>query len=159
MAVVYYIIGYIINANTNYIFAPGGMSYVGYTIPSIIIISVVLVAISRYLRIGRLKKNHKGDESEEKRIFNSALKDKLTFIVKGKEFKLEFIISVVIGIITIASPIMQAAFAYGFPALFANSANIILLVLWILLMPFYISALNLWSWLMAYNKTYKRKEF
>lgn len=159
MAVVYYIIGFIINANTNYIFAPGGMSYVGYTVPSIILVSVVLVAVSRYLRIGRLKKNHKGDASDEKTVFNGELKGKLNYIVKSKEFKLEFIISAVVAVITIMSPLLQTSYAYGLQAVFSNSANVVLLVVWVLVMPFYISALNLWSWVMAYNRVYKRKEF
>jgi hypothetical protein len=159
MTVVYYIIGFIIDANVNYLFAPGGMSYVGYTIPSIILVSFLLVIISRTLRAERLKKNHKGDDSPEKAIFNGELKGKLQYIVKSKEFKLEFIISIVIGVITIMSPIMTMSFAYGLRAVFAIPSTTVILVLWILLAPFYISALNLCSWLQAYNKAYKRKEF
>ena len=158
-AVIFYALGYIINANMNYLFAPGGMSYIGYLFPSVIVISLVLVAGAIYLRADKLKKNHKGDESNEKRIFNGDLKGKCLFIVKTKEFKLEFIIGTVISLIAIFSPVMQFGFTYGFPAMIWNGSDIALLVISILVLPFYISALNLLAWVMAYNKTYKRKAY
>lgn len=158
-AVIFYALGYIINANMNYLFAPGGMSYIGYLFPSVIVISLVLVAGAIYLRADKLKKNHKGDESDEKRIFNGDLKGKCLFIVKTKEFKLEFIIGTVISLIAIFSPVMQFGFTYGFPAMVWNGSDIALLVISILVLPFYISALNLLAWVMAYNKTYKRKAY
>ena len=159
MAILFYALGFIINANMNYLFASGGMSYIGYSIPSIIVMTVVLVAGGRMLRGERLKKNHKGDESDEKRIFNGDLKGKCLFIVKTKEFKLEFIIGTVISLIAIFSPVMQFGFTYGFPAMIWNGSDIALLVISILALPFYISALNLLAWVMAYNKTYKRKAY
>lgn len=158
-AVIFYALGYIINANMNYLFAPGGMSYIGYLFPSVIVISLVLVAGAIYLRADKLKKNHKGDESDEKRIFNGDLKGKCLFIAKTKEFKLEFIIGTVISLIAIFSPVMQFGFTYGFPAMIWNGSDIALLVVSILVLPFYISALNLLAWVMAYNKTYKRKAY
>jgi hypothetical protein len=158
-AVIFYALGYIINANMNYLFAPGGMSYIGYLFPSVIVISVILVASARFLRADKLKKNHKGDESDEKKIFNGDLKGKCLFIVKTKEFKLEFIIGSVISLIAIFSPIMQFGFTYGFPAMIWSGSDIALLVISILVLPFYISALNLLAWVMAYNKTYKRKAY
>lgn len=158
-AVIFYALGYIINANMNYLFAPGGMSYIGYLFPSVIVISVILVASARFLRADKLKKNHKGDESDEKRIFNGDFKSKCLYILKTKEFKLEFIIGTVISLIAIFSPIMQFGFTYGFPAMIWSGSDIALLVISILVLPFYISALNLLAWVMAYNKTYKRKAY
>ncbi len=158
-AVIFYALGYIINANMNYLFAPGGMSYIGYLFPSVILISVILVASARFLRADKLKKNHKGDESDEKRIFNGDLKGKCLYILKTKEFKLEFIISIVVSIIVILSPIMQFAFTYGFPSLILSGSDIVMLIGCILVLPFYISALNILAWVMAYNKAYKRKAY
>ncbi len=159
MAIVYYILGYIINTNANYIFASGGILSNAVTIPSIIINTVVLCAISRYLRIGKLKKNHKGDDSDEKAIFNGETKGKLTYIVKTHDFRLEAILSVIVAVFSIGSILLNTALAVGFPAIFSNSANIVLLVAWVIFMPVYISAVNLFTWLMAYNRVYKRREF
>ncbi len=159
MAIVYYILGYIINTNANYIFASGGILSNAVTIPSIIINTVVLCAISRYLRIGKLKKNHKGDDSPEKAIFNGETKGKLTYIVKTHDFKLEAILSFILAVWAIMSTLFAAAFQVGFPAIFSNPANIALLIGWIIIVPVYISAINLFTWLMAYNRVYKRREF
>lgn len=159
MAVIYYIIGYVINTNANYIFASGGILSNAITIPSIIIVSVVLCAVSRYLRIGRLKKNHKGDDSDEKAIFNGEVKGKLLYILKTEDFKLEAVLSVIVGIVSIGSPLLKTGYAVGLPTLFANPANVVLLICWILLMPVLISAVNLLSWYMAYNRVYKKREF
>lgn len=159
MTALFYVLGYIINANMNYLFAPGGMSYIGYSIPSIIVASVVLVAGAIYLRGDKLKKNHKGDDSEEKTIFNGDLKGKCRYIVNTKEFKLEFIISIVVSIILVATPVMQAAYLYSFPVIFADGANVALLIFALLLTPIYITALNLLAWVKAYNKAYKRKAY
>lgn len=159
MTALFYVLGYIINANMNYLFAPGGMSYIGYSIPSIIVASVVLVAGAIYLRGDKLKKNHKGDDSEEKTIFNGDLKGKCRYIVNTKEFKLEFIISIVVSIILVAIPVMQAAYLYSFPVIFSDGANVALVIFALLLTPFYITALNLLAWVRAYNKAYKRKAY
>jgi len=159
MAVIYYVIGYIINTNANYIFASGGILSNAITLPSIIITTVVLCAISRYLRIGSLKKNHKGDDSPEKAIFNGDAKGKILYIVKTHDFRLEAVLSGIVALISIGSTLINTAFQIGFPAIFANSANVVLLVCWILLMPIYISAFNLFTWYMAYNRVYKRREY
>ena len=159
MTVIFYVLGYIINANMNYLFAPGGMSYIGYSIPSIIVASVVLVAGAIYLRGDKLKKNHKGDDSEEKTVFNGDLKGKCRYIVNTKEFKLEFIISIVVSIILIATPVFQYAYFYSFPVLFSNAVNAVLVILALLITPFYITALDLLAWVRAYNKAYKRKAY
>ena len=159
MAILFYALGFIINANMNYLFASGGMSYIGYSIPSIIVMTVVLVAGGRMLRGERLKKNHLGDDSDEKAIFNGELKGKYLYVVKTKEFKLECVISVVIGFIAIFSPVFEYAYHYSFPVLFANGTNIALIIFGLLLTPVYISALNAFTWVMAYNKAYKRKAY
>ncbi len=158
-AVIFYALGFIINANMNYLFASGGMSYIGYTFPSVIVISIVLVASARFLRSDKLKKNHKGDESEEKKIFNGDFKGKCLYILNTKEFKLEFIISIVVSFIVIFSPIMQLAFLYGFPAVFSSGSSVVMIIVCLLVLPFYISALNILAWVMAYNKAYKRKAY
>ncbi len=159
MTALFYALGYIINANMNYLFAPGGMSYIGYSVPSIIVISVVLVAGGRMLRGERLKKNHKGDESEEKAIFNGNLKGKLLYVLKTKEFKLEFIISIVVSFIIVISPVMSYAYLYSFPVIFSTASSVFLVILGLLVTPFYISVLNALTWVMAYNKAYKRKAY
>ena len=158
-AIIFYALGYIINANMNYLFAPGGMHYIGYLFPSVIVISVILVASARFLRADKLKKNHLGDDSDEKKIFNSDLKSKCRYILKTKEYKFEFIIGIVISIIAILSPIMQFGFTYGFPAMQWGSSDIAMLIISLIGLPFYIAALNLLAWVMAYNKTYKRKAY
>lgn len=159
MAIVYYILADIINTNANYIFAAGGILSNAITIPGIIICSVVLCAVSRYLRIGKLKKNHKGDDSPEKAIFNGEIKEKLLYILKTDDFKLEAVLAFISAVWYIVSVLISTAFQIGFPAIFSNGANIALLVLWILLAPVYISAVNLFTWLMAYNRVYKRREY
>ena len=160
MAVIYYILAYIINTNTNYIFASGGILSNTITLPSIILCTVVLFSISRYLRIGKLKKNHKGDDSPEKALFNSTeTKQKLLYIAKTSDFKLEAVLSALAAIWAIMSILFSTALQVGFPAIFANSANIVLIIGWIIIVPIYASAVNLFCWLAAYNRVYKRREF
>lgn len=159
MAVVYFILASVINTNANYIFASGGILSNAITIPSIILCTVILFAISRYLRIGKLKKNHKGDDSPEKAIFNGETKEKLLYIAKTPDFKLEAVLAFIFSVYEILRILFAAAFQVGFPAIFSNTANIALLIGWILIVPVYFSAMNLFCWLAAYNGVYKRKEF
>lgn len=159
MAIVYYILAQFINTNANYIFASGGILSNAITIPSIIITTVILCAISRYLRIGKLKKNHKGDDSPEKAIFNGETKGKLLYIIKTHDFRLEAILTTIAAIWAILSILFSAAFQVGFPTIFSNSANVALLIGWIIIVPIYVSAVNIFCWLMAYNRVYKRREF
>jgi hypothetical protein len=159
MAILFYALGFIINANMNYLFASGGMSYIGYSIPSIIVMTVVLVAGGRMLRGERLKKNHKGDESDEKTIFNGDLKGKYSYVTKTKEFKLECILSIVFGFIAVLSPVFEYAYLYSFPVLFSSAGNVFLVLFGLLITPIYISAVNAFTWVAAYNKAYKRKAY
>ena len=152
----YFLIGHIINSLYETIVSYYGM---GYTLGGILIVSATLCAVSRVLRIEFLKKNHKGDESDEKKIFNGELKDKLEYIVKTKDFKLEFWLNFIAAFIAIMIPVMRASLALGGATVFATASPLVTIILWTLLMPIYMTILNAFTWLMAYNRVYKRREY
>lgn len=152
----YFLIGHIINSLFETIVSFYGM---GYTVGGVIIVSATICWVSRTLRIEFLKKNHKGDDSPEKSIFNGDLKGKLGYIVKTKDFKLEFVLNFIAAFIAIMIPVMRFCFAIGGATVFATAAPAVMIILWTLLMPIYMTILNAFTWLSAYNRVYKRREF
>lgn len=159
MCIVYFAIGRIVYWITGILGFGNINGGNGYTYSQILIIGIVICACSYYLRDGKLRKEHKGDDSVEKSIFNSSLKEKIFFILKTSDFKIETIIHVIVSLVIIMIPLIESAIAYSFSAVFAIKSTIIMLVLWMIFMPIYMTILNVISWLMAYNKCYKRKEF
>ncbi len=155
MTIVYFGVGFIFD----YLLGMLGLGAVNgfYSLASIIVIGVVICGISGYLRDGKLRKEHKGDESEEKRVFNSTVKDKVSFIVKTPDFKSELVLIIISAVILIVMPILVGAAAYG--AEFFGPGTVVLIVLWMIFMPLYMIVLNIIAWYRAYNKCYKRKEF
>ena len=118
MTAIYFLIGHIINTFIETLLGYNGN---GYTPLSIIVLSVVLCASSRHIRVGKLKSIHKGDDSQEKVVFNSNLKTKIQFVVKSKDFKVEVVIFVIVSAILILIPLLQTSFAYGFDAILASN--------------------------------------
>lgn len=158
MCAIYFLIGRIVYWLTGVIGFGNNNGGNGYTYSQVIIIGVVLCAISYYLRDGKLRKEHKGDESKEKAIFNSSLREKIQFIVTTKDFKIETIFHVIAAFITVMIPLTESAIAYSFAAVFAVKSTIITIILWMIFVPIFMVVLNIASWLLAYNKCYKRKE-
>lgn len=159
MSIVYFLIGMIVNWLASMIGLGGNSGGNGYTVSSLMLIGIVLCAVSSYLRDGKLRKEHKGDESKEKAVFNSTLKNKLGFIMSTSDFKIETVIHIIISVILILIPVLQTAFAWGFSALFSNPTNIVISILGIVIFPICMAVFNIISWLIAYSKCYKRKEF
>lgn len=156
MTAIYCLIGHIINSLLDTLFGYNGN---GYTIWSVLIVGAVICASSRHIRVGKLKSEHKGDGSTEKAVFNSNVKSKIRFIIGTPDFKAEMVIFVILSFVLILIPYLGTSFAYGFDAVFSNSTNIIYLIAWMILMPLYMAALDVFAWLSAYNRCYKRREF
>lgn len=155
-AVIFCLLGHIINTFLETLLGYNGT---GYTILSIIVVGAVLCASSRHIRVGKLKSEHKGDDSTEKTVFNSDLKSKVKFILGSKNFKIEIAIYLFISLILVLIPYFQLSFAYGFDVVFSNSSNILYLIGWMILMPLYMAVLDIISWISAYNRCYKRREY
>lgn len=121
----------------------------------IIALGAIILACSKTLRTAKLKKEHKGDESEEKRIFNSDLKTKIKFIIKTNDFIIECVLFLIASIIIFVHPGLGAVVLYFFPV------RIYFVMLFILsvFMALYMAVLDIAAWIMAYNRCYKRREY
>ncbi len=159
MCSVYFFVGYVVNYFATMFGLGNRNGGNGYAPIPIILMGAAICWISYYLRVGKLKKEHKGDESAEKRIFNSDLKSKIKYVINTSDFKIESVIHVFVAIIAIMIPLIPFASYYGFSAIFSNPRNIIIVVLWIIIVPIYMAFVNATSWILAYNKCYSRKEF
>lgn len=126
-----------------------------FALVQIIGLGTILCSISRYLRIAKLKKEHKGDESEEKRIFNSDIKSKIKFIVKSADFKIEAVLFVLASLIIFVNPALGGAVIIGF----SGTAYAIMFIISVILSAVYMSLLDITAWIMAYNRCYKRREY
>ena len=156
MAVVFCLIGLIINTFLETLLGYNGT---GYTILSIIVVGAVLCASARHLRVGKLKANHKGNESTEKAVFNSDIKSKIKFVIGTSDFKAEAVIFFIVSLILILIPYFRSAFVYGFDAVFSNVTNILYLIGWMIILPLYMAILDIIAWISAYNRCYKRREY
>lgn len=154
--VLFYLIGYIIEGMVS-----GLLGYTGngYHYLSLTVVSVVLFFVARTLRTAKLKKNHKGDDSPEKAIFNSDLKSKLLYVIKTDDFKLESALSFLVAPIMIFGPLLSLSFTYGLQSVFTEGKPYFLILVWMIIIPCFIAVLNAIAWVMAYNGAYKRKEF
>lgn len=126
-----------------------------FALVQIIGLGTILCSISRYLRIAKLKKEHKGDESEEKRIFNSDIKTKINFIVKSADFKIEAVLFVLASLIIFVNPALGAVYLAFFP----GSVYFVMLIVLSVLMALYMAVWDIAAWIMAYNRCYKRREY
>ncbi len=124
----------------------------------IIALGAILCACSKSLRTAKLKKEHKGDESEEKRIFNSDIKTKIKFILGTKDFIIEAVLFVLASVIIFINPALGGAAVAGFGVTSAT-VYIVLLIVSAVLSALYMAALDVAAWIMAYNRCYKRREY
>ncbi len=122
-------------------------------------LGIIILAISRYLRIAKLKKEHKGDESEEKKIFNSDIKTKILFVIKSKDFITEVILFVIASTIIFLNPAMGGGAIASVGAFPSVAAYVLLLIASIILTAVYMAVLDVAAWIMAYNRCYKRREY
>lgn len=159
ISVAYFILGIIVNflAAMLGLGNPNGGN--GYTVPALLLVGIALCAISIYQREAKLRREHKGDESLEKKVFNSSVKEKLHFIITTKDFKIETVIHIVFSIVLIIIPFIQSVSARGFSAVFSQTFNVIILIVGLIAFPICMMFFNILSWFVAYNKCYKRKEF
>lgn len=121
-------------------------------------LGAIILACSKTLRTAKLKKAHKGDESEEKRIFNSDLKTKIKFIIKTNDFIIECVLFVIVSAIVFINPALGGAAVLGLGVTSAT-AYIVLLILSAVLSAIYMAVLDIAAWIMAYNRCYKRREY
>lgn len=159
MGIVYFFIGSIVNYFATLFGFGNRNGGNGYTFTSILIIGIAISAVSYYLRTGKLKKEHKGDESKEKAVFNSSLKEKIKFVAGTSDFKIETVLHFIIAATTLLIPLVQTATAYGLSFGYIISSNLLMTILWMILVPMFMAVMNIITWIKAYNKCYKRKEF
>ncbi len=122
------------------------------------VLGAIICACSRTLRTAKLKKAHKGDESEEKRIFNSDLKTKIKFILGTSDFITEAVLFVLASVIIFINPALGGAAVAGLGVTSAT-VYIVLLILSAVLSAVYMAVLDIAAWIMAYNRCYKRREY
>ena len=154
--ILFYLIGYIIEGMVSGLL---GYTGIGYNYISLTVASVVLFFVARTLRTAKLKKEHKGDDSPEKAIFNGDLKSKIKYVLKTDDFKLEFILSFIVAPVMIFAPLLSLSFTYGLQAVFTEEIPYMLILVWMIIIPCYIAVLNVIAWVQSYNGAYKRKEF
>ncbi len=131
----------------------------GISFTSVIVISIAICAVSYNLRIVKIKKLNRGMDSEEYTVFNGAAKEKLTYIIKSKDFKIEAVLGFIISLGYWLVSFIKLSVAYGAANVFANSANIFMLFAAVILIPLYIALLNVFVWYRALNKCFKKKAF
>ncbi len=159
ISIVYFILGIIVNFLATMLGLGNANGGNGYTIPALLLVGIALCAISIYQREAKLRREHKGDESREKRVFNSSVKEKLHFIITTKDFKIETVIHIIFSIVLIIIPFIQSVSARGFSAVFSQTFNVIILIVGVIAFPLCMMGFNIISWFIAYNKCYKSKEF
>jgi len=124
-----------------------------FAIVHVLVLGGIICASSRYLRIAKLKKEHKGDESQEKVIFNSDLKTKIKFIIATQDFKIEAVLFVLISAWLLSPLVLGATEAIGL------ALAVLLLILAVILLSLYMAVIDIAAWIMAYDRCYKRREF
>ena len=149
----FYALGYVIEA-----FVSGILGYIGpgYHWFSLTVVAAVLFFAARPLRTAKLKKEHKGDDSPEKAIFNGEIKGKLQYVLKTDDLKLEFILSFVASLVMVLTPIFKTARAIGFVSFSVNWGMFFAMFI---IVPILFFVLDILNWVLAYDGAYKRKEF
>lgn len=159
-AIMYIIAGIFVDAFARFFgFGYNGSDGVGFGFSNIIIISIVIGSLSYNLRIIKIKAQNKGMESEEKSVFNDTVKSKISFIVKSADFKIEFILHIIISVAYTLWIFVKYLIANGIEQFFTYKINILLIIIGITIIPLYMAAVDIFVWYKAYNKCYKTKEY
>ncbi len=158
MGLIYYLIGTLFSTVFDMFGITLGRSYFSAFIHAVAL-GAIICAISRYLRIAKLKKEHKGDQSQEKVIFNGDLKAKVKYILGTVDFKIEAALCFIATFLIFVVRLLKLVAPLGYANVFSDPINILLLVAVMTVIPAFMLLVDMYAWVMAYNRCYKRREY